>query len=299
MKAVTASMLAGEPAWAAMPLSSRSSASRIRSAFGLHQRLLGGAQGGDRPLSDLPRLGQGGVEQLRIGEGPGRDAALDGPGGVDPLGCEEELGGALAADRRLQQVGAGGLRNEAQAHEGEPQAHALAHVDHIAREQEGDADSDSHALRRRQQRLVEGEERLHAGVVAVGLAILPRLDLPLEGGEILAGGEVLAGARDHHHGDPLVAAGLVQRVAQRVPLRVVEGVLLLRAVQGEEQHAVVVELLEYGGFAHGSSFGASRKGRGSWVSDGRSSVSDTGPGRPGRPGEFRGRLAGCDPRLRV
>ena len=90
-----------------------------------------------------------------------------------------------------------------------------------------------------EQRLVEGDERLHQAVVAVGLAVRSRRAPAAERGEIDAGREVAAGARHHHGRDVVVCTRVVQRVAQRVPLRVVEGVLLARAIQGEQEDAVL------------------------------------------------------------
>ena len=77
-------------------------------------------------LRDLAGLLERRGEDVVIGKAAGRNTDLDGTRGPDPLGREEQLGGALRTDRRLQHVTAGAFGHEAKADERKPQTDTLA-----------------------------------------------------------------------------------------------------------------------------------------------------------------------------
>ena len=66
-------------------------------------------------------------------------------------------------------------------------------------------------------------------------------DVP-KGRQVLPRGKVLARTGQDYDGNTGIRAGLLQRVPEAVPLRVVEGVLLAGTIQCDEEHAVVEAL---------------------------------------------------------
>jgi hypothetical protein len=160
--------------------------------------------------------------------------------------CEHQLGGPLPTDGGLQRIAAGDLGNEAEIREWQAHAQAVTHVDDVRCHRQRAAASYGDALHRRQQRLVEVEDRIHAGMKGAGLAIgAGRRSLADEGAEVDSGGEVAAGAGQHDDGYGGILPGVVETVRERIPLRVVECVLLLRAVERGEKHAILVELTQH------------------------------------------------------
>ena len=244
MKAVTASTFSGEPASARMPSLLGGERGLDAGAVRDLERALDADERGDRPLRDLPRLRERGLEQLGVGEAARREAHLDGARGVDPLGGEHQLGRALAADRGLERVAARDLGHEAEVRE---RAGACGRSRRRRRRR---TRSRSCSRRRRRRPATAASSGLSKPSTAASQAwkALAKPSAragrapPAKLAEIHARREVPARAREQHDRHARILPRLLERAREPVPLRVVEGVLLLRAVQGHEQDALVVEL---------------------------------------------------------
>ena len=113
------------------------------------------AQGVDRPAGNLRGFGQRVLEQVRVGQHVGGNTVVQGLIRIHPLGGVEQLGGALRADIGLQHVTAAPLRHQCEAGEGQAQAQALSHINHIGMKQDSGPTAHRHSLRRRHHGLVE------------------------------------------------------------------------------------------------------------------------------------------------
>ena len=185
-------------------------------------------------------------EQLIVREGSDGDPHTDRSGRVDPLSGVEELGGPLAPDGLLQRVAAGQLGDQTQVGERQPHPEPFPHVHDVGVEQEGGATTHGDPGGGGDQGFVE---RHHGVGTAREGRVLDRSDraaavgrarsVDREGVQVLTGREVPAGSRQQHDAHRPVLPGPIQRFAQAVPERVVEGVPALGPVECRDQEAVV------------------------------------------------------------
>ena len=163
--------------------------------------------------------------------------------GAERLGEERKPHGARRAGEARQEIGAAGVRNEADAREGLDDRGGAGGEHHVAGERDVRARAGGGAVQGAEDRLGQLAHAPHQRVVVRAERDREvdrrraRADVAL--GEVLAGAEGPPCAREHHDADLGLVRGALHRLAQQLVHLWVERIELVRPVERDREDACV------------------------------------------------------------